>query len=108
MNDSLSIEQHSQDTPRPKPKADLISMPRILINAPTEPKRAKWKPGGDTKEPHQDLIECPTWGLPEDVQRMIQEVADGYQCDPSIVTASTFAAAGAAVGKRKVGISDNF
>lgn len=108
MNDSLSIEQHSQDTPRPRPKPNPLSMPRILINAPTEPKQAKWKPGGDTKAPPEDLIEFPTWGLPEDVQRMIHEVADGYQCDPSIVTASIFAAAGAALGKSIVGISDNY
>ena len=107
-NDSLSIEQPNQDAPRPKPKASPLSMPRILINAPMEPKQAKWKPGGDTKAPPEDLKEFPTWGLPEDVRLMIQSVADGYQCDPSIVTASTFAAAGAALGKSIVGVSDNY
>ena len=42
------------------------------------------------------------------MQRIIKEVADGYQCDPSIVTAAIFSAAGTALGKSVVGISDNY
>ena len=104
-DDSLSIEN---PTPRPKPKASPLSMPRVLINAPQEPKEAKWRPGGGTKAPTEDLQQFPTWGLPEDLQKVIQEVADGYQCDQSTVTASIFAAAGAALGKSIIGISDNY
>ena len=61
-----------------------------------------------TKAPTKDLQQFPTWGLPEDLQRVIQEVADGYQCDASIVTAAIFSAAGTALGKSVVGISDNY
>ena len=85
-----------------------IGMPRILINSQPEPKENKWKPGGDAKAPADDLKEFPTWGLPNDVQRIIKDVADGYQCDPSIVTAAIFSAAGTALGKSVVGISDNY
>jgi len=73
-----------------------------------EPKEANWRPGGGTKAPTEELQQFPTWGLPEDLQKVIQEVADGYQCDQSIVTASIFAAAGAALGKSIIGISDNY
>lgn len=73
-----------------------------------EPMEQKWKPGGDTKAPTDDLKEFPIWGLPDDVQRIIKEVADGYQCDPSIVTAAILSAAGTALGKSVVGISDNY
>ena len=82
--------------------------PRVLINATPDPKDGKWKPGGDTKPPADDLKEFPVWGLPEDLQQVIKDVADGYQCDPSIVTAAIFSAAGTALGKSVVGISDNY
>lgn len=95
-----------KDTPRPK--ANPLSMPRVLINAPTEPVERQWKPGGTTPPPADDLKEFPTWGLPKDLQSVIKEVADGYQCDTSIVTAAIFSAAGAALGKSVVGISDNY
>lgn len=87
---------------------NAIGMPRILINSQLEPTENKWKPGGDAKAPADDLKEFPTWGLPNNVQRIIKEVADGYQCDPSIVTAAIFSAAGTALGKSVVGISDNY
>lgn len=102
-NDSLSTEN-----PTPRPKAYLLSMPRILINAPMEPKEAKWRPGGGTMAATEYLKQFPTWGLPEDLQQVIREVADGYQCDPSTVTATIFSAAGTALGKSIVGISDNY
>ena len=92
------------ETPRPI----ATSMPRVLINSRLEPKEEKWRPGGGTKAPAEDLKEFPTWGLPEDLQRVIKEVADGYQCDPSIVTAAIFSAAGTALGKSVVGYSDNY
>ena len=82
--------------------------PRVLINKPMVPKDEKWRPGGDTKAPAGELKEFPVWGLPEDLQQVIKDVADGYQCDPSIVTAAIFSAAGTALGKSVVGISDNY
>lgn len=88
--------------------AKAIGMQRILINSQPEPKNEKWNPGGDTIAPPGDLIEFPTWGLPEELQGIIKEVANGYQCDPSIVTAAIFSAAGTALGKSVVGISDNY
>lgn len=93
---------------RPKPIGTSIELPRVLINAPMEPKDEKWRPGGDTKAPASDLKEFPVWGLPDDLQQVIKDVADGYQCDPSIVTAAIFSAAGTALGKSVVGISDNY
>ena len=100
------MEQNSFDNKRPVQAVGLP--PRLLINATPDPKCEKWKPGGVTKAPTKDLQQFPTWGLPEDLQRVIQEVADGYQCDASIVTAAIFSAAGTALGKSVVGISDNY
>ncbi len=91
-----------------KPRATIMPYKRILINAPIEPKDEVWKPGGATPPPVDDLKEFPTWGLPKDLQQVIKEVAEGYQCDPSIVTAAIFSAAGTALGKSVVGISDNY
>lgn len=105
MNDSLNNENA---TPRPTPKDSRLSMPRVLINAPMDKTEPKWKPGGDTIAPPNDLKAFPTWGLPKELQNVIKEVADGYQCDPSTVTASIFSAAGTALGKSIVGISDNY
>lgn len=93
---------------RPKPTKTSIGLPRVLINAPMEPKDEKWRPGGDTKAPADDLKGFPVWGLPDDLQQVIIDVAEGYQCDPSIVTAAIFSAAGTALGKSVVGISDNY
>ena len=90
------------------PRSIASSLPRVLINSSLEPKDEKWRPGGDTKAPADDLKEFPAWGLPDDLQSVIKEVADGYQCDPSIVTAAIFSAAGTALGKSVVGISDNY
>ena len=95
-----------EGTETPRPIAS--SLPRVLINSSLEPKDEKWRPGGDTKAPADDLKEFPAWGLPDDLQSVIKEVADGYQCDPSIVTAAIFSAAGTALGKSVVGISDNY
>lgn len=91
-----------------KPGTAVGMPPRVMINAPMEPKDEKWRPGGDTKAPADDLKEFPVWGLPDDLQQVIKDVADGYQCDPSIVTAAIFSAAGTALGKSVVGISDNY
>lgn len=91
-----------------KPGTAVGMPPRVMINAPMEPKDEKWRPGGATAPPADDLKTFPTWGLPKDLQQVIKEVAEGYQCDPSIVTAAIFSAAGTALGKSVVGISDNF
>lgn len=82
--------------------------PRVLINATPDPKGETWKPGGDTKAPPAELKEFPVWGMPDNLQQVIKDVADGYQCDASIVTAAIFSAAGTALGKSIVGISDNY
>ena len=105
MNDSLNNENA---TPRPTPKASPLSLPRVLINAPMDKTEPKWKPGGDTMAPPNDLKAFPVWGLPKELQGVIKEVANGYQCAPSIVTAAMFSAAGTALGKSIVGIFDNY
>ena len=92
-----------------KPIGTTIGLPqRVLINAPLVPKEVKWKPGGGTPPPVNDLKEFPVWGLPDDLQQVIKNVADGYQCDTSIVTAAIFSAAGTALGKSVVGIHRNY
>ena len=82
--------------------------PRVLINSQQEPVKRQWKPGGATPPTADDLKVFPTDGLPKDLQNVIEDVAKGYQCDPSIVTAAIFSAAGTALGKSVVGISDNY
>ena len=86
-----------------------IGMPqRVMVNVLNKPKEETWKPGGATAPPADDLKTFPIWGLPEDLQQVIRAVSNGYQCDPSIVTAAIFSAAGTALGKSVVGISDNY
>ncbi len=91
-----------------KPGTAVGMPPRVMINIPNKPKEETWKPGGATAPPADDLKTFPTWGLPDDLQQIIKAVSDGYQCDPSIVTAAIFSAAGTALGKSVVGYSDNY
>ena len=111
-NVSLSPSLENSDTHTNNGQAKpgrAIGMPqRVMVNVPNKPKEETWKPGGATAPPADDLKTFPIWGLPEDLQQVIKAVSDGYQCDPSIVTAAIFSAAGTALGKSVVGISDNY
>lgn len=81
---------------------------RVLINAPGREEPTRWNPGDPSTIPHEDLKEFPVWGLPDNLQRFIKTVADGYQCSPSIPTAAVFSAAGTAAGKSVTGRFDNY
>ncbi len=64
----------------------------------------KWSPQTPWKLQPEDLREFPTWGLPKDLQNYIKAVADGYQCSPSIPTATIFSVAGGFMGKTVKGV----
>lgn len=82
--------------------------PRVLIHsALQEQPRQEWKPTG-TETPQEDLKEFPVWGLPKDLQTVIETVADGYRCSPSIPAAAIFSAAGTAIGKTVKGKFGNY
>lgn len=82
--------------------------PRVLINAPRSDKPIRWNPGDPSTIPPEDLKEFPVWGLPDDVQMVVKVAADGYQCSPSIPTATIFSAAGTAMAKSVTGRFDNY
>ena len=50
--------------------------------------------------PPDDVRELPIWGLPTDLQRVVEDVAHGYQCSRDFVVASIFVAAATMLGKR--------
>ena len=50
--------------------------------------------------PPDDVRELPIHGLPTDLQRVVEDVTDGYQCSRDFVVASMFAAAATMLGKR--------
>ncbi len=91
-----------------EPKIARGIPPRILINAPKREKSTRWNPGNPSTIPTEDLKEFPVWGLPEELQRVIKTVAEGYQCSPSIPTAAILSAAGTAMGKSAIGRFDNY
>lgn len=89
-------------------KTEAVGLPpRVLINKPVEA-ATKWKAAEPARIPADELKEFPVWGLPEWLQKVIKEVADGYQCSPSIPTAAVFSAAGTAIGKAVTGKFDNY
>lgn len=50
--------------------------------------------------PPDDVRELPIWGLPTDLQRVVEDVTDGYQSNRDFVVASMFAATATMLGKR--------
>jgi len=50
--------------------------------------------------PPSDVSQLPIWLLPADLQRVIDEVTKGYQCNRDFAVASMFGAAATALGKR--------
>ncbi len=50
--------------------------------------------------PPDDVRELPIWGLSTDLQRVIADVTNGYQCSRDFVVASMFGAAATILGKR--------
>ena len=50
--------------------------------------------------PPEDVKELPTWGLPEDLQNVVEEIANGYQCNRDFVVASMMVATSTMLGKR--------
>lgn len=50
--------------------------------------------------PPDDVRELPIWGLPTDLQRVVFDVTNGYQCSRDFVVASMFVAAATMLGKR--------
>lgn len=50
--------------------------------------------------PPDDVRELPIWGLPTDLRRVIEDVAQGYQCNRDFVVASMYVAAATMLGKR--------
>lgn len=58
--------------------------------------------------PPDDVRELPIWGLPADLQRVVVDVANGYQCSRDFVVASMFVAAATMLGKRVSYKFDNY
>lgn len=58
--------------------------------------------------PPDDVRVLPIWGLPTDLQRVVEDVANGYQCSRDFVVGSVFAAAATMLGKRVSGRFVNY
>lgn len=82
-----------EEKKRPRP------MKSILINA--EPKESELY----NNHPWTGFE---TWGLPNELQSVVKEVSEGYQCSPDIPAVAMFSAAATALGKRVQGIFDNY
>ena len=61
----------------------------------------------DFPPPADDLKEFPVWGLPNELQDIIIDVAKGFKCSPTIPAVAMLAAAAAAIGKGVFSIIDN-
>lgn len=61
----------------------------------------------DFPPPADGLKEFPVWGLPQELQEIIIDVAKGYKCSPTIPAVAMLAAAAAAIGKGVYSNIDN-
>ena len=86
---------------KPKPKANDISFGDVL-NCKTKEQDANGFP-----PPAKDLIEFPLWGLPQELQKVINDVAKGYKCSPTVPAVAMLATAAGAIGKGAESIIDN-
>ena len=81
-----------------------IGMPRrVLINQNT----TKGQSANDFPPSAEDLKEFPLWGLPQELQDVINDVADGYWCTPTIPAVAMLAAACAAIGNKAEATIEN-
>ncbi len=115
LNDSANI---AQSTERHKENATKVT--EILAGAQPKvnPNRVSFgevlsgnylpKHGAlDFPPPAEGLKEFPVWGLPQELQEIIIDVAKGYKCSPTIPAVAMLAAATAAIGKGVFSIIDN-
>ena len=58
--------------------------------------------------PPDDVRELPIWGLPTELQNVIEEVAFGYQCSRDYAVAPMMSATSTMLGKRVSGIFGNY
>ena len=58
--------------------------------------------------PPEDVKELPTWGLPEDLQNVIDDVSKGYRSHRDFVVSSLMCATACVVGKRVTAHYDNY
>lgn len=70
-------------------------------------KAAKERGALDFPPKSEDLKEFPLWGLPQELQDAINDVANGYWCAPTIPAVAALAAVCAAIGKKAKAEIDN-
>lgn len=78
--------------------ADILNNNKVKVKA---------KYDGSQMASADELRNFPNWYLPEDLKKVIEAVAKGYNVTPDIPTAAMFSAAGAALGKTIIGHSGN-
>ncbi len=73
-----------------------------VLNGKTE------EPGANDFPPSaEDLKKFPLWGLPQELQDVIIDVAKGYKCSPTIPAVAMLATAAGAIGKGAQSTIDN-
>lgn len=115
LNDSANI---AQSTERHKENATKVTEIFAGAQPKVNPNRVSFgevlsgnylpKHGAlDFPPPAEGLKEFPVWGLPQELQDIIIDVAKGYKCSPTIPAVAMLAAAAAAIGKGVFSIIDN-
>ncbi len=89
-------------------EATKVNKSRTPFMAVINGKAAKERDSLDFPPSSEDLKEFPLWGLPQELQDIINDVADGYWCNPTIPAVAALAAVCAAIGKKAKSIIDNY
>lgn len=84
-----------------KPKANRIPFLDVLNG------KTKERGVNDFPPSAEDLSVFPLWGLPCELQDVINDVAKGYKCSPTIPAVAMLATASGAIGKGVESIIDN-
>lgn len=99
--EATADQQHhaSNETPTEAICDDDTAAPQSSIK-PTDAHGFDFSKVDNPEMPPDDVRELPIWGLPTGLQRVVVDVANGYQCSRDFVVASMFAASATMLGKR--------
>lgn len=105
-------QQHnaSNETPTEAICDDVTAAPQSSA-PPTDAHGFDFSKVDNPQTPPDDVRELPIWCLPSNLQKVVTNVASGYQCSRDFVVASMFVAAATMLGKRvscRFGNHNNF
>lgn len=95
-----SQRHHVSDEMPPEPPCEADAAAPESSAPPTDEHGFDFSKTDNPMTPPDDVRELPIWGLPTDLRRVVEDVANGYQCSRDFVVASMFVAAATMLGKR--------